>query len=200
MTAVLNLANQQDPGGGVYTGSGAQEESCFLRSNYYTALYPFAQYANQYDLPRAEAQYPLDRNFGGVWSAGVTVFRGHELDGYPLLEEPWQTNFIAVAAINRPATVMEHGELMLHPSMVAGMRNKIRTIMGIAADNGVSNLVLGTLGCGAFKNPPKHVAALFREVLEEPAFKGRYRRIVFAIYSGELCDVFAETFGVKTER
>ena len=181
MTAVLNLANQQDPGGGVYTGSGAQEESCFLRSNYYTALYPFAQYAEQYDLPRAEAQYPLDRNFGGVWSAGVTVFRGHELDGYPLLEEPWQTNFIAVAAINRPATVMEHGELMLHPSMVAGMRNKIRTIMGIAADNGVSNLVLGTLGCGAFKNPPKHVAALFREVLEEPAFKGRYRRIVFAI-------------------
>ena len=78
-TAVLNLANRQNPGGGVFTGSGAQEESCFLRSNYFTALYPFAKYAYQYDLPKSKMQYPLDRNFGGMWSEGVTVFRGREL-------------------------------------------------------------------------------------------------------------------------
>ncbi|MCR4646215.1 MAG: TIGR02452 family protein [Oscillospiraceae bacterium] len=194
VTAVLNLANRQNPGGGVFTGSGAQEESCFLRSNYFTALYPFASYAGQYGLPKAPQQYPLDRNFGGVWSKGVTVFRGKELEGYPLLDEPWKTNFIAVAAINRPATVMNCGELRLTPDMVQGTLNKIRTIMNIAADNNVTNLVLGALGCGAFRNPPRHVAELFRQVLEEPPYKGRFHRIVFAITDGDLCRIFADVF------
>ena len=192
ITAVLNLANRQNPGGGVYTGSGAQEESCFLRSNYYTALYPFAEYANQYDLPKAKDQYPLDRNFGGVWSKGVTIFRGRELEGYPLLDEPWKTNFIAVAAINRPQTIEENGEIRLHPDMVQGTINKIRTIMNIAVDNNVTNLVLGAMGCGAFHNPPKHIAELFLQVLNEPNYKGRFQRVVFAIINEELCNVFSE--------
>ncbi len=195
VTAVLNLANRKNPGGGVYTGSGAQEESCFLRSNYYTALYPFAAYAAQYGLPKARESYPLDRNFGGVWSEGVTVFRGLELQGYPLLDEPWKTNFIAVAAINRPPTVIENNEIRLRSDMISGSLNKIRTIMNIAADNNVTNLVLGAIGCGAFRNPPKHIAELFLQVLNEPEYKGRFKNVVFAILSGDLCDVFADVFG-----
>ncbi len=194
ITAVLNLANRQNPGGGVFTGSGAQEESCFLRSNYYTALYPFAEYAHRYDLPKAKEQYPLDRNFGGVWSEGITIFRGRELEGYPLLDEPWKTNFIAVAAINRPQTIEENGEIRLHPDMIQGALNKIHTIMNIAADNNVINLVLGAMGCGAFRNPPKHIAELFRQVLNEPQYKGRFRRVVFAIINEDLCNVFSDVF------
>ena len=197
VTAVLNLANRQNPGGGVYSGSGAQEESCFLRSDYFTTLYPYAEYAAQYGLPKAKDQYPLDRNFGGMWSSGVTIFRGRELEGYPLLDEPWKTNFIAVPAINRPATVVENGETRLRPDMEEGMLNKIRTIMNIAADNNVDNLVLGALGCGAFRNPPKHVAELFKQVLNEPPYKGRFNRIVFAIFNEELCRVFADVFDVR---
>ena len=192
LTAVLNLANRQNPGGGVYTGSGAQEESCFLRSNYYTALYPFADYAEQYGLPRASQSYPLDRDFGGVWSKGITVFRGRELEGYPLLDEPWKTNFIAVPAINNPRTIEENGEKRLHPDMVRGTLNKIRTVMNIAADNDVTNLILGALGCGAFHNPPKHVAELFMQVLNEPLYKGRFNRVVFAITNEELCNIFTQ--------
>ena len=194
-TAVLNLANRQNPGGGVYSGSGAQEESCFLRSDYFLTLYPFAAYAPQYGLPKAEKQYPMDRNFGGVWSEGVTVFRGKESEGYPLLDEPWQTNFIAVAGLNRPPLVLEDGEERLTPEMAQATLNKIRTILGIAADNHVTQLVLGALGCGAFRNPPRHVAQLFRQALEEPAFRGRFQKVVFAIINRELCEVFAGVFG-----
>ena len=197
-TAVLNLANRQNPGGGVYSGSGAQEESCFLRSNYYTAMYPFGEHYAQYGLPKAKESYPLDRNFGGVWSEGITVFRGRELQGYPLLDEPWKTNFIAVAAINHPAIVIENGETRLRSDMVAGAVNKIRTIMNIAAENNVKNLVLGALGCGAFRNPPKHIAELFLQVLNEPEHKGRFEHVVFAILDGGLCDTFADVFGCKT--
>ena len=198
-TAVLNLANRQNPGGGVFTGSGAQEESLFLRSNYFTAMYPFAPYASQYDLPRSEDQYPLDRDFGGVWSQNVTVFRGRELEGYPLLDTPWKTNFIAVAGMNRPPVVEESGELRFRSDMIPGTLNKIRTIMNIAADNGVINLVLGALGCGAFRNPPKHMAELFWQVLNEQEYKGRFRRISFAILGTDLCNVFGSVFGCEVK-
>ena len=192
-TAVLNMANRQNPGGGVFSGSGAQEESIFLRTNYFTSLYPYASYAGEYGLPRAKEQYPMDRNFGGIWSGGVIVFRGRELDGYPLLSDPWKTNFIAVAALNSPAVIKdENGELRLREDMVQPALNKIRTIFNIAADQDVRNLVLGAMGCGAFHNPPRHIAELFRQVLDEPEYKGRFERVVFAILGESLYTTFSE--------
>lgn len=46
---------------------------------------------------------------------------------------------------------------------------------------GHNSLVLSALGCGAFRNPPRHVARLFKEVLSEEEFVSRYRHISFAI-------------------
>ena len=66
--------------------------------------------------------------------------------------------------------------------------------VNIAADNNVINLVLGAMGCGAFRNPPKHIAELFRQVLNEPQYKGRFRRVVFAIINEDLCNVFSDVF------
>jgi uncharacterized protein (TIGR02452 family) len=37
------------------------------------------------------------------------------------------------------------------------------------------------LGCGAFRNPPAHIARLFHEVMEEEEFKNKYKLLVFAI-------------------
>lgn len=185
--AVLNMANRQTPGGGVYTGAGAQEESCFRRSNYYLSLYQYTDFAYQYGIRKnPEAQYPLDRNFGGCFSPNVTVFRGPEKEGYPFLEEPWKVNFIAVPALNRPE-LMEtpFGEKRIAKHLVPAALNKIRTIFNIAIDNGIDVLVLGAHGCGAFKNPPRHMAELFSWVLEEPVYKGRFRKIIFAIIGSE---------------
>mgnify|MGYP000199309063 CR=1 FL=1 len=47
--------------------------------------------------------------------------------------------------------------------------------------HGHDSLVLGALGCGAFCNPPRHIARLFHEVMEEPEFLNKYRYLVFAI-------------------
>ena len=41
--------------------------------------------------------------------------------------------------------------------------------------------MLSAFGCGAFRNPPQHMAELFRETLGEEEFSGVFRRIVFAI-------------------
>jgi len=180
--AVLNLANRQNPGGGVTTGAGAQEEYLFRCSNYYRSLYQFAHYAHSYDLVKRKEGYPLDKNFGGIYSPKVTIFRKSEKEGYAKLEIPWSTSFIAVPAIpNPPLFKDENGLYWLTDEMIKGTKNKIRTIYRIALINGHTQLVLGAFGCGAFKNPPHHIAKLFHEVLEEKEFSSSFTHIVFAI-------------------
>ena len=178
---VLNMANRRNPGGGVTTGAGAQEEYLFRCSDYYKFLYRYAPYAEQYGVTRSHYQYPLDRNFGGIFSSDVTIFRVNEATGYRLTTKPWKVNMIAVAGMNSPRLVIEDGEERIAPELIEGVKNKIRTILRIARDRGQENLVLGAIGCGAFHNPPKHVAELFREVLCEHEFFGAFEKICFAV-------------------
>ena len=111
----------------------------------------------------------------------MTVFRGPEAQGYPLLSQPWKVNFIAVAAHNNPPTTFVNGETRFTAPEVAFMATKARTILRIALNNGQETLVLGALGCGAFHNPPKHVAEIFKTVLQEPEFAGAFKAVYFAI-------------------
>lgn len=178
---VLNLANRQNPGGGVIKGSGAQEEYLFRCSDYFRSLYQFAPYAEQYDITSSVNSYPMDRNYGGIFSPNITIFRGPEEDGYPLLNQPWSVNMIAVAALNRPNLVHINDEERIVPNLINAAKNKIRTIFRIARDNNQTVLILGALGCGAFRNPPKHTAELFKEIIKEREFTGVFRQIYFAI-------------------
>lgn len=175
--AVLNMASRQNPGGGVLSGAGAQEENLFRRSNLFQSLYQFAPYARLYGLSRASKQYPLDRNYGGIYSPDVFIFRGSEAEGYPLLKEPYLTSITSVAAINRPELT---DEIKIVDFLVPAMKSKIRTILRIGIENRHDTLVLGAFGCGAFRNHPQHVAQLFHEVLLELEFRNRFRHI-FAI-------------------
>ena len=176
--AVLNMASRQNPGGSVLNGAGAQEENLFRRTNLFLSMYQFTPYAAEYGLARSRYQYPLDRNFGGVYTPDACVFRGLEKDGYPLLDEFFLLSFIAVPAMNRP-NLDYNGNIV--PSLVNGIKNKMRTILRIGLRKGHDALVLGAWGCGAFRNPPSHIASLFHEILEEVEFKNKYRKIVFAI-------------------
>ena len=176
--AVLNMASRQNPGGGVQTGAGAQEENLFRRTNLFQSLYQFAPYASNFGLHKSKHQYPLDRNFGGVYTPNAIVFRGTEQEGYPLLDKPFQMSFIAVAGINRPA--LETSERIIS-DLVEPVKNKMRTIFRIGLLHRHDSLVLGALGCGAFRNPPSHTAKLFHEVMEEPEFKNKYKLLLFAI-------------------
>jgi len=179
---VLNMASRRNPGGGVLGGAGAQEEHLFRSSDYFRSLYRFADYAASYGVPRAAESYPLDRDHGGVFSRGVTVFRGPEGEGYPLLAKPWRCNFVAVPAIPHPDTVPgPDGAPRLAPAMEAATRRKIRAILRIARENGQRALVLSAFGCGAFRNPPRHMAELFRDELASPEFRATFDRVVFSV-------------------
>lgn len=176
--AVLNMASRRNPGGGVIGGSGAQEESLFRRTNLFESMYQFVPYASEYGVRKSVHQYPLDRNWGGIYTPNAIVFRSTEGKGYPFLAQPYKMSFIAVAAMNRPE--LDADSMIIRP-LIEPFKNKIRTLFRIGLKHGHDALVLGAWGCGAFRCPPKHVARLFHEVLEEKEFKDKYRQITFAI-------------------
>ena len=176
--AILNMASRRNPGGGVVTGAGAQEETLFRRTNLFRSLYQFAPYSEQYGIKPSHYQYPLDKNFGGIYTPDAIYFRDSEQKGYALLDNPVSLSFITVAGMNRPDLTADG---MIADHHVEPIKNKIRTIFRIGLQHGHDSLVLGALGCGAFRNPPRHVARLFHDVMDELEFKNKYRRIVFAI-------------------
>lgn len=180
---VLNMANAFHPGGGVETGSGAQEEHLFRSSNYFLSLYQYSPTLHKtYKLPKAKQSYPLDPAFGAVYSPLVTVFRGKEEDGYPLLDTPFKASFMAVPAINGPELSKNaEGIYVMSEKDRALTKQKMRTMFTIAKIHAHDTLVLSAFGCGAFCNPPTQIAQLFHQVLLEAPFKTAFKRIIFAI-------------------
>lgn len=190
--AVLNMASAYRPGGGVLNGARAQEECIFRRSNLFMSLYLYDRQMydmviepnmdGMYDLSFIQQGYPMDENFGGIYSDDVTVFK----DGnYEWLYNPYQTAFISVAAMNINRALRQGEQILvdgrLSERAVAITKNKIRTIYRIGILHGHDSLVLGAWGCGAFGNPPEQMAQLFIDVLNEDEFHGRYKDIRFAI-------------------
>ncbi len=180
--AVLNMANQHNPGGGVAGGSGAQEENIFRRSSAYCSLFRFIAYAHEFGLePDPSFSYPIPRESGGIYSPGLVVFRSSESTGYYLLDEPHKIDMITVPAISHPDTVTRDGRLWIADHLVEPTKEKMRAILRIGMFYNHDALVLSAFGCGAFANPPEHMAQLFKEVLKEEEFKTAFRMIVFAI-------------------
>ena len=191
-TAVLNMASAYRPGGGVLNGARAQEECIFRRSNLFMSLYLFDRQMydlviepnldDMYDLNFIQQGYPMEENFGGIYSDDVTVFKDGE---YEWLYDPYQIAFISVAAMNINRALRQGEQILVDGRLsnraVAITKNKIRTIYRIGILHGHDSLVLGAWGCGAFGNPPEQMAHLFIDVLNEDEFRGRYKDIRFAI-------------------
>lgn len=175
---VLNLASRRNPGGGVKNGSRAQEESLFRSTNLFLSMYRYAEYAEDYGLEKSRFQYPMPVRFGGIYVPKATVFRAGAKDDFALLDTPYYMSFVAVAAINHPELDAD-GNICEEDANLT--KNKMRTMLRIGLLNGHDSIVLGAFGCGAFHNPPKHIARLFHGVIDEKEFKDKYKLIAFAI-------------------
>lgn len=183
--AMLNLADLYTPGGLVEYGSGAQEENLCRRSNLILSLYQFSQARiHQYpdiSLVASTEQYPMDERYGGIYSGVVTFFRGPESGGSQLLGQPYNIPVISVAALSGPR-IGTDGMMLQEETEIT--LDKMRTIFRIGVMQGHDSLVLSAMGCGAFSNPPAHIAKLFHQVIEEDEFKDKFRLIDFAILDG----------------
>jgi uncharacterized protein (TIGR02452 family) len=167
---VLNLADDQFPGGCVSTGSGAQKESLFRRTNYCMSL----NFEN--DL------YPISQD-EAIYSPSIGVFRSSEKEDYEFIEQPFQLDFIACPGLKHSQLVYNStlAKKHLSESDAEILVKKIRMILQVGVEEDHDSMVVGALGCGAWGNPPADVAAIFRRVLSE--HDGVFKVIVFAILS-----------------
>ena len=186
---LLNMANATTPGGGYRKGDGAQEENLFRRSDYFRSLdieldnyltrrserFSRTSDCQEQRLADQKRIYPMEE-FGAIYTSGLTVFRGPEDAGYPFMKKPLQ-NVCAVAMAAYREPQLQNN--MLAPKYAVGTRKKIENIFAIAYHHKHDSIVLSALGCGAFKNPPDHVADLFQSVIEQ--YAGFFKLIVFAI-------------------
>lgn len=176
---VLNMANENHPGGGWEFGALAQEEDLFLCSTYDLSL------NDDYFINKEITwSYPIKQT-GAIYSPGVLVFKNP--NDYSILpkNEMFFIDFIAAA--------------ICHPKLIDGSFNnqdlnltleKIRTIFRIAILNNHSTLLLGAFGCGAFRNNPYDVANCFKQVLNEPEFKNVFNCIYFGIIDNQRTNNF----------
>ena len=175
---LLNMANAASPGGGYRKGDGAQEENIFDRSDYYQSLdLEIAEKDRSerfYCTPQCELKrphgffmlYPIEE-FGAIYTSGLTVFRGKEDQGYPYMKHPlYNVCSVAMAAYREPALNKRN---MLENQFATNTCKKIEIIFVIGHHHKHDCLVLSALGCGAFKNPPEHVAKLFKSVINQHA-------------------------------
>lgn len=192
--AILNLASAQKPGGAYQKGSSAQEESLCRSSNLSLSLYQFGDPAYKHirecGVPHKTPGYPLDLNYGGIYTPDVTFFRNNQSKYFTLKEQPFRCDVITVAALSfsgrNDYSLAEELRFCAADGGFNGegeavMLNKIRTIFRMGVEHGKDALVLGAFGCGVYKLPTDAVAALFRRVMNEPEFASKFRLLVFAI-------------------
>ncbi|MHB1952865.1 MAG: TIGR02452 family protein [Sulfobacillus sp.] len=156
---VLNLASEFKPGGGVRNGAHAQEESLFLRSNYVNCL--------------PESFYPLKPD-EVVYSPEVVVFKDTEFARI----KPFAVAGLAVAGVRRPRLI--GGRLSSSDREL--MQKKIEMIFRVAILRRHRKLVLGALGCGAFRNPPDEISEIFRDAVDK--YRNYFDEVVFAVLQG----------------
>lgn len=165
---VMNMASDRHVGGGFLSGAPAQEESLCRRSTLYPCL-----------LSVKNKCYPLAATAVLV-SPDVLVFRaGSDRDFKPLNPpDSFYVTVLSVAAIRNPRIQNDRFENHMERQMTA---TKVRETLRAAYHAGCRQLVLGALGCGAFHNPPKAIAEIFRDVLAEGEFRAAFDKIVFAV-------------------
>jgi uncharacterized protein (TIGR02452 family) len=123
-----------------------------------------------------------------MYSPTVVIFRESLKNGHGLLDlaKPETlpvVSVISIAAVRRPAvTTVDSAMKYANPSDRNLTKEKMRTVLRLSAWKRHRRLVLGALGCGAFRNPNGEVAECWAEVFAEPEFQGGWwERVVFAV-------------------
>jgi uncharacterized protein (TIGR02452 family) len=169
--AVLNFASATKPGGGFLNGQSAQEES-IARSS---ALYPsIARHREMYEHG-AKNPNPFSSDYM-IYSPSVPFFRD---DGGQLLEQPVTASVITAAAVD--ATRVP--DRAMQSQIDRTIKNRMRKVIELAAEQQNRVLVLGAFGCGVFGNDPNRVAQIQRELLVDEGLGRHFDVVVNPIMS-----------------
>ena len=173
--AILNFASPVQAGGGVVIGADTQEESLCRSTNLYACLNQQINWDRYYMPNRIKEN---DISFPTLlYTKNVTVIKTDEILPQRLKKnEYYQVDVLTCAAPN-----LNDNNSFLPEDLSKIFEDKIRLILEVAINNAVQYLVLGALGCGAFKNPPEIVAHAFYKLLIKEDYIDYFEKVIFAI-------------------
>ena len=189
MFAVLNMASAHVPGGGYTEGCPAQEENMFRRTDCHFSIRrddrqnvvlsndPFDAdllYSPQMSrlLQGKDGKVYLDMDNPRVCTRGPEEKDRVDL-GYHFLPKDEIFPFYEL----RAAAVDLRGGKRFNEDE---MRRRIRAQLDTLVEAGVRHAVLSAFGCGAYQNPSREVAAIYREEME--LRQNWFEVVAFAIF------------------
>merc|ERR1712012_838809 len=117
----------------------------------------------------------------------VCVFRKSEADNYEFLPEPLVLDVVTAAAVPHPPLQMapdDSDEPVMEPDAEETLARTLDTVLRACCEARADGLVFGAIGCGAFANPPTHVARLWRQALLSAASRANeIRQVIFAVFA-----------------
>ena len=168
--AILNFAAAKNPGGGFLYGNRAQEEELCLCSGLYNCLQRCKAY---YEANEQEASF-LYTDYA-IYSPAVPFFKTSSQGNR--FELPFLASVITSAAPNTKAFLQDEPDET--EALEQAFLRRWQNVLCIARDQGVTRLLLGAWGCGAFGGDPFLVAKTAKRAIGEYG-KG-FQSIVFAI-------------------
>ena len=171
---VLNFASAKKPGGGVWTGARAQEESICRASTLYPCLNTEYLKDNYYSYHIEKKSENTNRI---IYIPNILVFKSDNNVFSEMLDEKdwYNIDIITCPAHNQRAYKVQYEKLKEINYY------KIKAIIECAVENDVDNLILGAYGCGAFGNDPQLVSETFKKILIDEEYYKYFENVHFAI-------------------
>ena len=184
--AVHNFASATNPGGGVKTGSNAQEECLCRCSTLYQCIDTDSMFNQFYGMHRKRKD--LRYTDTCIYSPDIVVFKSDTDFPELLPENEWyKVDVLTCPAPNLrkiPNNRMNPGSVnpikLSDKELLEIHRKRGIHLLNIAIENKIDILVLGAFGCGAFHNNPRIVAQAYSEIL--PKYLWYFKAVNFAVY------------------
>lgn len=193
---VLSMASPLRAGGGFLDGATSQEEFLCMRTTLYPSLWD-----DFYRLPEV----------GGILTTDVLVHRDSTSEANDLPKrERFYVDMVSSGMLRFPQTNSKRAEAddNAEGGCSCGVSycdrdrelvtRKMRAVLRMAQEAGAEKLVLGAWGCGAYANPVKEVAKIWKRVLVGSTRKKEIwagiKEVVFAIHDRSMLRVFERCF------
>lgn len=176
--AVLNMANAYSPGGGYLEGMVAQEENMYRRTDCHFYVHDDEMDEGK-NLYTSKMTQLINGVHGRVYLDTTNpriCIKGREeakASGYTDLDPE---DYFLFYELKSAADDLRGGDSFDE----ASMRKKIAAQLDTLKEKNIRHVVLSAFGCGAFGNPPAHVARIYREELTKRI--GDFDDVVFAVY------------------
>ncbi|MBE8727393.1 TIGR02452 family protein [Flavobacterium hungaricum] len=169
---VLNFASAKNPGGGFLGGASAQEESLARSSSLYETQ---IKDKTMYDFNRNQSSFLYSEYM--IYSPKVLFWND---DNGNYFDKPFVADVITAPAPNKGA-MLQHNRKEEIAKTEEVFKNRMDKVLAIAVKQNIDTLILGAWGCGVFRNEPKDVAKMFKEIITAK-YAAAFKKVVFAVF------------------